>query len=283
MKREIRVGISGWTYAPWRGVFFPKGLPQHKELEYASRQLNSIEINGSFYGLQRPSSYQKWYDATPENFVFSVKCSRFITHIRRLREIEAPIANFLASGVLGLREKLGPLLWQFPPSFKFDPENFEPFLKLLPHTYRDACRLARQHEDWISSRSYVPGRVMKDRPVRHAVEIRHESFCTPEFVRLMRKYDAAIVFADSSGKWPFIDEVTADFVYLRLHGKGKMYVGGYDNNSLTLWKKRIEHWTSGKNDAYVYFDNDVKVEAPFNAMTLAKMMDVSTPGVRSAA
>src|SRR5687768_15217018 len=130
---ELRVGISGWTYAPWRGSFYPKDLAQKRELEFASRQVNSIEINGSFYSLQTPSSYQKWYEETPEGFLFAVKCGRYITHMRRLKDIEKPLANFLASGVLALEEKLGPMLWQFPPSMKFDEGKFEAFFEMLPH------------------------------------------------------------------------------------------------------------------------------------------------------
>src|SRR5437867_12018949 len=141
---DTRIGISGWTYGPWRGVFYPKDLPHKRELEYASRQLNSIEINGTFYSLQRPSSFGAWYDATPEDFVFSVKGGRFITHMKRLKDVEKPLANFFAQGVLALKEKLGPILWQFPPGFAFNAERFEEFFKMLPRDMNEALKLARR-------------------------------------------------------------------------------------------------------------------------------------------
>src|SRR5215213_7942378 len=143
---QIRIGISGWNYKPWRGVFYPKGLVQRRELEYASRQLNSIEINGSFYSLQRPSSYETWYGATPDDFVFSVKGGRFITHMKKLKDIEKPLANFFASGLLKLKEKLGPILWQFPPGFAFNEQRFSDFFELLPRTTKDAAKLAKKHD-----------------------------------------------------------------------------------------------------------------------------------------
>src|SRR5690242_18489056 len=215
MMADVRIGISGWTYEPWRGTFYPEDLPHKKELWYASRQVNSIEINGSFYSLQTPKSYEAWYDATPEGFVFSVKGGRYITHMRRLREIESPLANFFASGVLALREKLGPILWQFPPHFKFDGEKFETFFKLLPRDMRAAVRLARKHDDWLKKRVYVRADSASQR-LRHAVEIRHESFATEAFVSLLRKHDVGLVVADTAGKWPFMEDVTSDFVYARL-------------------------------------------------------------------
>src|SRR5262245_33670968 len=172
---EFRIGTSGWGYPPWRGEFYPKGMPQKEELEYASRQLNSIEINGTFYSLQKPSSFQNWYERTPADFIFAVKGPQYITHIRRLSDVRTPLASFLASGVLCLREKLGPILWQFPPNLKFDPARFEAFFEMLPHTTRDAALLAQENdlkrETWM--------KVEKDQPLRHAVEIRNASFATP--------------------------------------------------------------------------------------------------------
>src|SRR5271156_4155827 len=171
---DIRIGISGWTYPPWRGVFYPKGLKQKDELPFAARQFRTIEINGTFYGLQRPKSFTAWRDATPEHFVFSVKAPRFITHIQRLRGVEKSLANFLASGVLALGPKLGPILWQFPPNLKFDSGLFESFLGQLPHSTAQAAALARQHETRMNGRAYT--QTEADRPLRHAVEIRHDSF-----------------------------------------------------------------------------------------------------------
>jgi uncharacterized protein YecE (DUF72 family) len=280
----IRVGISGWTYGPWRGTFYPQGLVQKNELAYASTMLPSIEINGTFYSLQRPKSYAAWYDATPADFVFSVKAPRFITHIKRLREVEAPIANFFLSGVLRLNEKLGPILWQFPPNFRFVPEVFEAFLAQLPHSTEVAAELIKRCDERMKGRTWA--KIDHDRPLRHAVEIRHDSFATEKFARLLRKYGVALVTADTAGKWPMLHDVTADFVYVRLHGAEELYASGYTESALDEWAAKIAAWSQGsdapgqkrigpaaakrsKRDVYVYFDNDVKVRAPLDASRLA--------------
>lgn len=177
--KEIRIGISGWNYKPWRGVFYPRELPHRRELEFASRQFNSIEINGSFYSLQRPSSYQRWYDETPDGFVFSVKGGRFITHMKRLRDIEVPLANFFASGILCLREKLGPILWQFPPRFRWNEERFRNFFELLPRDSSEAAKLAKRHNEKVKDQAWT--KTDRRRRLYHAIEIRHDSFMVPEF------------------------------------------------------------------------------------------------------
>lgn len=282
---ELRIGISGWTYVPWRGTFYPKGLSQKRELAYASRELNSIEINGSFYSLQRPTSYQAWYDATPKGFVFSIKAPRFITHMKRLRNVEAPLANFFASGPLALAEKLGPILWQLPPNFKFDAELLEQFFKILPRTTKEAAKLAKNHDDRLKGRAFLTP--SDDRPLRHAMEIRHDSFKSPEFIKLLRKHKVALVIADTAGKWPAMEDVTADFLYLRLHGAEQLYVSGYTDSALEAWAKKVRAWHKGGDapeatllgppakarksgrDVYVYFDNDVKVRSPYDAMSLS--------------
>ncbi len=269
--RHAKIGISGWTYPPWRGIFFPKGWPQKRELEYASRQLNSIEVNGSFYALQRPKSYRTWHDATPEGFVFSVKANRYITHIRRLKDVEIPMANFFASGLLLLGEKLGPILWQLPPSFRYDREILTHFLSLLPRDTKGAAKLARKHDR--KEKDHVWLKTDLNRPLRHALEIRHASFENKEFIRLMRDNDVAIVVADTAGKWPFIEEKTADFMYARLHGDEKLYVSGYTQKALRRWEQKIRKWKA--RDVFVYFDNDVKVRAPYDAMTLAHQLGIA--------
>jgi uncharacterized protein YecE (DUF72 family) len=280
----IRVGISGWTYTPWRGTFYPRGLAQKNELPYASENLASIEINGTFYRLQRPENFASWYDQTPAGFVFSLKAPRFITHIRRLRDVQTPVANFLMSGVLRLNEKLGPILWQFPPNMRFDPELFETFLAQLPHTTADAARLLEHCDARVKGRSW--SEVDRDRPLRHAVEIRHESFATDAFVRLLRKHAVALVTADTAGKWPMMQDVTADFVYARLHGAEELYASGYTDAALDDWAAKFRAWSTGGDapaarrigpparkratrDVFVYFDNDVKVRSPFDAARLA--------------
>ena len=288
---DIRIGISGWRYPPWRGDFYPRGLAQKHELRFASRAVRSIEINGSFYALQTPQRYASWYADTPAGFVFSVKAPRFITHIRRLREVETPVANFFASGVLGLKDKLGPILWQFPPSFKFAPELFEHFLGLLPHT-SDAARDTAAH---CSSELRKPGYLdhAPQRVLRHAVEIRNPSFVDPAFVALLRRFRVALVVADTAGKWPYAEDLTSDFLYLRLHGDVELYASGYDETALTRWQQRIEAWTQGREpadatliseardrplgcrDLYCYFDNDIKVRAPYDARRLLEKLGLA--------
>jgi uncharacterized protein YecE (DUF72 family) len=276
---DIRIGISGWRYGPWRGTFYPEDLVQRRELEYASHQVNSIEINGSFYSLQRPESYQQWHDQTPEDFVFSAKGGRFITHMKRLRDVEKPLANFFASGLLKLDEKLGPILWQFPPNFSLDLERFESFFKMLPPDTESAARLVRRHDAKVKGRSWT--RVDRNRPVRHAVEIRHESFEDERFFKLLRQHEIGLVVADTAGKWPFLEELTADFVYVRLHGDEELYVSGYTDAALDRWAKKIRTWRK-KRDVFVYFDNDVKVHAPYNAMSLMKRLGVQPTRPKSA-
>ncbi len=266
--REFRVGISGWRYPPWRGVFYPKGLRQRDELAYASSRLNSIEINGSFYSLQRPASYQNWYADTPDGFVFSVKGPRFITHMKKLADIDVPLANFFASGVLGLREKFGPVLWQLPPTLGFDADRLADFFNRLPRSTAAASRMARRHDARLTGRALL--KTDADRPIRHAVEVRHKSFETDAFTDLLRAYDIAVVVADTAGKWPMIRQRTAaDFVYLRLHGDAELYVSGYSAEKLDEWAT----WIDAQGcDGYVYFDNDVKVHAPFDAIALAERL-----------
>jgi len=283
---DIRIGISGWRYAPWRGVFYPKGLRQKDELAYAAGKFATIEINGTFYSLQRPELFAAWHAATPPDFVFAVKGGRFITHMKKLRDIEVPLANFFASGVLRLKEKLGPILWQFPPNFPFDEARFEAFFALLPRDMSEARRLARRHDRRLAGRAWI-GR-SDQRRLRHAVEIRHESFMTPRFVALLRRYGIALVFADTVD-WPYFEDITSDFIYLRLHGSQELYVSGYDDAVLDRWAARIALWAAGRTpqdahcivsgmaaveprDVYVYFDNDAKVRAPFDALGLARRL-----------
>jgi uncharacterized protein YecE (DUF72 family) len=195
---RVLVGTSGWRYPPWRRTFYPDGLPQRRELEHLSRRVSSIEVNGSFYALQRAGSWRSWAAQTPEGFVFAVKGPRFVTHLKQLREVTVPVANFLASGLLALGPKLGPLLWQLPPRMRFDPDRVAAFLELLPRTTAAAAELAARHDE------RVPGVVGTDadRPLRYALEVRHESFRDPAFAGLLRAHGVALVLADSAGTWP---------------------------------------------------------------------------------
>ena len=289
---DVRIGISGWRYAPWRGVFYPQGLPQRSELAFASRMLPTIEINGSFYSLQRPESYAAWHAETPPGFVFAVKGSRYITHMLKLREVGAALANFFASGVLRLGEKLGPILWQFPPQLGFDRERFDAFFATLPRDTAAALALAERHDERLAGRAWLS--IDHARPVRHAVEIRHPSFVDPAFVALLRRHRIALVVADTAGRWPLLEDLTADFVYVRLHGDEELYASGYGDAALDRWAARIAAWRGGgqvedarlasakpapqraRRDVYVYFDNDVKVHAPYDAAHLAARLGVAT-------
>ncbi|HEY2861044.1 MAG TPA: DUF72 domain-containing protein [Terracidiphilus sp.] len=282
---QIRIGMSGWRYDEWRGTFYPEKLAQRRELEYASRQLNSIELNGTFYSMQKPKSFLDWSKETPDDFVFSVKGAQFITHVRRLDNVAGPVANFLAQGVLRLGKKLGPILWQLPPNLKFDPQVLRAFLELLPHTHRQAAAFARQRDEWMAERSWFE--VEEDLPLRHAVEARNKSFGTPEYISLLREHNVAVVVADTE-KWPCLLDITADFVYCRLHGNEETYPNGYDAEGIDRWAHRALAWSRGEEvsdgtrmhpepaaklpsrDVFVYFDDDLKVRAPHDAMTLGK-------------
>jgi len=280
------VGISGWRYPEWRRTFYPAGLPQRLELEYAAGQVATLEINSSFYGLQRPSSYLKWHDATPADFVFAVKGNRQATHVQGLRQVRVPVASFFASGVLALGAKLGPVLWQLPPRLAYDAAVLEEFLALLPRSTAEAAALAAAHADLPAERIWpAPGQPAgADRPLRHALEVRHRSFATEECYRLLRRYNTALVIADTAGKWPLLHEVTADFGYVRLHGSEELYVSGYGEAELDAWADRVRGWLDGTGcpdgagrDVYVYFDNTAAARAPFDAQALAGRLRAPSP------
>jgi uncharacterized protein YecE (DUF72 family) len=217
-KPLIRIGIGGWTYEPWRGTFYPDKLSQKRELEYASRKLTSIEINGTYYGLQKPATFAKWRDETPDGFIFALKGTRFITNRKILAEAGPSIQEFMAS-VIELKDKLGPINWQFPPFKKFDATDFEAFLNLLPKSIGGIA-------------------------IRHAVEVRHESFRSPDFIALCRKYGVAIIIAADSD-YPQIADVTAPFVYIRIMGTSEKEKIGYSAKALNLWAKRAQEWAAG--------------------------------------
>lgn len=285
---DIRIGVSGWQYEGWEGSFYPAGLSAKKQLPFAAEHFNSIELNGSFYALQKPPSFKNWSEQTPDDFIFSIKAPRFITHIRRLKDCEGPVANFCAQGILRLGKKLGPILWQLPPSFKFEPEVFESFFKLLPHTHREAARIGANHDRWMNGRTWLE--VEEDRPLRHAVEVRHKSFANEEYVELLRKYHVALVVADTP-VWPRLFDITADFLYCRLHGSEKLYASGYTPEAIEEWASRVLAWSRGEEvtdgakasttdgeklpsrDVFVYFDDDLKVRAPFDAQSLQKRIN----------
>ncbi|MEV6611401.1 DUF72 domain-containing protein [Kutzneria sp. NPDC051319] len=235
----IRIGTSGWKYPEWRGGFYPKGLVQRRELEFLAGHVNTVEINGTFYSLRTPENYRSWAAQVPADFVFAVKGTREVTHVRRLRGVEEPLKKFFDSGVRELGERLGPVLWQLPDRTAFDPGVVAEFLALLDPT------------------------------VRHAFEVRHESFRDEKFYELAREHNVAVVY--SEGKWPLFDVTTADFHYIRLHGAEELYISGYDDEALRGWAARVEE-LAAEGDVFVYFDNTMHGRAPGDAMALAELV-----------
>ncbi|MGE4232888.1 MAG: DUF72 domain-containing protein [Bacteriovoracia bacterium] len=283
---RYHIGMSGWTFPGWRKKFYPKDLVQKKELFYASRQLNSLEINGTFYGLQKPATFQNWFDETPDDFVFSVKATQYITHVHRLKEVLEPLATFLGSGLLCLKNKLGPILWQFPPNFTLKDDRVEKFLKILPRDSKSAAKLAKKHGYKIEGKYFYD--VKEDFPIRHAFEFRHKSYYeSPHFLELLRHHNAAFVLTHSSGL--YIENITADFIYARMGGEGKEYSKGYPDKTLNWWYKRLRTWEKGKQpkdailvgeqkkikkitDTFIYFGTEKKVFAPQDALNLSKKL-----------
>ncbi|MBB5221117.1 uncharacterized protein YecE (DUF72 family) [Amaricoccus macauensis] len=257
MSGRVRVGIGGWVFEPWRGTFYPDGLTQKRELEYASRKLTSIEINGTFYGSQKPASFRKWHDETPEDFVFALKGPRFATNRRVLAEAGESVERFFGTGVLELRDKLGPINWQFAATKKFDPEDFAAFLALLP-------------------------REVEGRAIRHAVEVRHPSFAVPEFVALAKEHGVAIV-ASGDSEYPGLWDATAPFVYARIMGTDEGEAEGYAPAALDGWTARAKALSEGREpdglpllapadgeqrDVFLYVISGAKVRNPAAAMAL---------------
>ena len=285
---DVRIGVSGWTYSPWRGAFYPKGLPQKRELAYAAAQFNALEINGTFYGMQVPQNFANWAAATPDDFVFAVKGPRFLTHMLQLTRAETPLANFFASGPLALGHKLGPILWQFPERFVFNRDRLVQFFELLPRTHRAAAALGERHDHRLRAPAHLD--VADDLPLRHAIEIRSESFRNPAFIELLRRHDIALVCADTVD-WPLLMDLTADFVYCRLHGSTELYQSRYSEAELDRWAARLEAWATGAvmtdgnfivppgndarpRDVFVFFDNTDKLQAPDNARGLMQRLGV---------
>lgn len=274
---RVRIGVSGWRYARWRGDFYPRGLPQRRELEHIGSQFPTVELNGSFYSLQRPESYRRWAASVPDDFVFAVKGSRYVSHMLRLRNVEQALANFFASGVLALGPRLGPILWQLPERQHFDPELLESFFDALPRTTADALALARRHDERLQDRAWLE--IDADRPLRYALEPRSASFADPSSLRLLQQHGASLVIADTAGTWPRFDALTAGFVYIRLHGAQMLYHSAYTETELREWAALIRGWADGTGaddgrprDVFVYFDNDARGHAPHDALALSALV-----------
>ena len=270
MEGQVRVGISGWRYPAWRGDFYPKGLAQRRELEYAAEHLTSIEINGSFYSLQRPTSYAAWRaeaTAVRPDFVFAVKGGRFVTHMKRLKDVEVPLANFFASGVLALGPTLGPIFWQLPENLRFDPDVLDAFLAGLPRTTTAAADLSKRHDDKVREDRLLT-EAEDERPIRYGLEFRSSTFATAAAYEILRRHDVATVLADTAGRWPKVEEDTGSIRYVRLHGDKELYASGYTDRSLDEWAAKCRAWAGAGQDVFVYFDNDMKGYAPHDAMRL---------------
>ena len=290
---EVRIGISGWTYPHWRkDAFYPTGLAQKKELGYASHHLNSIEVNGTFYRLQKPKSYQSWCDQTPDDFGFTIKAGRYMTHIRRLKDMGSSLSNFMASGPLIMGPKLKAILWQFPPHMKLKDDRVESFLKTLTFDAFSAAELARNHSEKLADIAFYEPK--ENFPIRHAFEFRHESFANNDFIHMLHEYNVAFVVGHCGKYPPYVEDLTADFVYMRMHGQKKGQIKGYTKKEIKEIAQRVEDLRSGKTpkdlqthssikpkkkkrDVFVYFDNDAKAYSPKNAMELSELLDINRP------
>lgn len=290
---HIRIGTSGWTYSTWRGRFYPAGLPRAQELTYLSERLDALELNGTFYRLQRPATYASWGERVTGGFTFAVKGWKQVTHVRRLRDAQPDVAAFLASGVLDLGSHLGTILWQLPPSLTFDPDVLEEFLGSLPRTVQEARAVAAsavvspeadQHDpddDAVQpalldlptvKRLPEPGVAI---PLRYALEPRNASFADPRAREILRRHGVAMVVSDTAGRHPMFDDVTTDFVYVRLHGSPRLYFSAYSEEVLAAWAGRIRTWRGDGLGVDVFFDNTGAGHAPANALALARMVDVA--------
>lgn len=269
---RIRVGTSGWRYSSWRGDFYPEGLVQRAELAYIGEHFSTVELNGSFYSLQRPKSYLRWREAVPDQFTFAVKGSRYISHMLRLRETTVALANFFASGVLALGPTLGPILWQLPERQEFDPDVLDAFLAGLPRSTAEAKALGARHDARMRDRIWLED--VEDRPLRYALEPRSATFDDPRLAEILNRHGVALTVADTAGRWPRFEPGDANLVYVRLHGASELYTSGYTADELDGWAQRCRRWASqgAGRDVFVYFDNDARGHAPHDALALARLV-----------
>ncbi|REK11855.1 MAG: DUF72 domain-containing protein [Actinobacteria bacterium] len=281
-----RIGVSGWAYDGWRGDFYPRELPRKDELSFISSHFDTVEVNGTFHSLLQPPTFREWGERTPTSFLFSIKGSRFITHNKKLANLGSALANFLASGVLDLGERLGPILWQVSENLHFDEERIDRFLGGLPKDTTSAAELARHHDERVEEVSYGPG---ENHRLRHVLELRHESWLREETALIAKRHGVTLAFSHSS-EWPYFEQITAGFVYVRLHGPGRLYSSPYGRDQLRTWAERIQLWGDADEpadasrfadveppqrkgrDVYVYFDNDEGGHAPRDAKVLHEMV-----------
>jgi uncharacterized protein YecE (DUF72 family) len=280
MAPPIRVGTSGWIYDHWKERFYPRGLSSKRWLTYLAERLPTVEVNGTFYSLTRPSACEAWRAAVPEGFLFALKGSRYITHMLKLRNFRAPLANFFASGILRLGAKIGPILWQLPPQLPFDRAKAEAFFSALPGDVRGAERWARRHDERTTGRAALTAPDGRDRLLRYAVEIRHDSWLSDEALSLLTRFDVALVAADTAGRHPLsLQRTSRDLAYVRLHGARRLYEGAYTAEELRMWADHCRSWARSGAEVFVYFDNDRDAQAAHDAIALHRLLegDESTP------
>lgn len=271
----IYVGLSGWSYRDWQGSFYPPDLPSGSRLPFVAERFRTVEVNRSFYSLLRPDTYRQWRRQVPADFKFSVKGSRYITHLKRLRDVDTALANFLASGVLELGDRLGAILWQLPANSSTTVEELAHFISELPRSTEEAVGLARGHDDRVA-----PFQAPRNEPspIRHALEIRDLEHLDADVVQAAEEHNVAIVVSDAS-EWPTFEVETADFAYLRLHGPGRLYSSGYTADQLSEWRATVEAHDSQGRDVFVYFDNDSGAHAPRDAASLMRTLESPAAGV----
>ena len=273
MAPPIRVGTSGWIYDHWKERFYPRGLSSRRWLAYLAERLPTVEVNGTFYSLTRPSACDAWRAAVPEGFLFALKGSRYITHMLKLRNFRAPLANFFASGILRLGAHIGPILWQLPPQLPFDGAKAEAFFSALPDDVRSAERWARRHDERTTGRAALTAPDGRDRPLRYAVEIRHESWLSDEALSLLSRFDVALVAADTAGKHPLsLQRTSRHLAYVRLHGARRLYEGAYTADELRTWAEHCRRWGRSGAEVFVYFDNDRDAQAAHDAIALQALL-----------
>lgn len=265
------IGVSGWSYDAWRGDFYPEGLARARQLAYLATRLPAVEVNGTFYSLQRPTTFRRWADQTPENFTISLKGSRYVTHLLRLVGVETALANFFASGVLELGGRLGPIVWQLPPTLAYDADLIDRFLALLPRTTDAAGELAQRHDDRLPPERATT-RPLVSAPIHHVLEVRHRSFDVPAFAELLSRHDVAVVRNDAPKPWPVLDLASSSVAYARLHGHSRLYASRYGDGALDEWAAWCERWMTAGRDVHVYFDNDSEGHAPHDAVRLLGRM-----------
>lgn len=279
MVAPVYVGTSGWVYKNWRGQFYPRDLPARLWLQHLATRLEAVEINGTFYRLGRPETFERWRAQVPPGFVFALKASRYVTHMLKLKGGVAPLANFFAQGILLLGSNLGPILWQLPPQLRFERKRALDFFKALPRDVRAAERLARRHDGRLENRAATRAPDGRDAPVHHVLEVRHESWLTGEAQDLIRAHDVAVVSADTAGRHPFAAAVPGGgVVYVRLHGSTELYRSRYQPAELTRWARRMRGWAEQGLTVHVYFDNtDGAGPAPFDAERLRALVSRGLP------